>query len=135
MHLKNITQEKLSINNKPLLYIIVGSFNTLFALCLFPILFLSFNEVHYNILISISALLSTLVSFSTQAYFVFRKLDSLFYKFYKFVLFQFFIYLVNIFSMFILIELLAFNILITQIILTIIIAMSSYFIYRDKIFT
>ena len=122
-------------SNKPLLFIFVGLINTIFGISIFPIIYFLVEGLHHNFLVTLSTVLSVAFSYSTQKVFVFKTKKNFTNELKKYLPFQFLFYLMNLVLINIGVNLLKFNLLYTQVGITIGIAIISFFIYEKIVFS
>ncbi len=122
-------------SNKPLLFIFVGLINTIFGISIFPIIYFLVEGLHHNFLVTLSTILSVAFSYSTQKVFVFKTKKNFTNELKKYLPFQFLFYLMNLVLINIGVNLLKFNLLYTQVGITIGIAIISFFIYEKIVFS
>ena len=122
-------------SNKPLLSIFVGFINTIFGISIFPIIYYFSESLHYNFLVTLSTILAVTFSYSTHKFFVFKTKKNFINELKKYLPFQFLFYLINLALLNIAVEILKFNLLYTQIGITLGIAIISFFIYEKIVFS
>ena len=122
-------------SNKPLLFIFVGLINTIFGISIFPIIYFLVEGLHHNFLVTLSTILSVAFSYSTQKVFVFKTKKNFTNELKKYLPFQFLFYLMNLVLINIGVNFLKFNLLYTQVGITIGIAIISFFIYEKIVFS
>jgi putative flippase GtrA len=122
-------------SNKPLLFIFVGLINTIFGISIFPIIYFFAESLHHNFLVTLSTILSVAFSYSTQKFFVFKTKKNFSNELKKYLPFQFLFYLINLVLLNIGVNLLKYNLLYTQVGITIGIAIISFFIYEKIVFS
>ena len=122
-------------SNKPLLFIFVGLINTIFGISIFPIIYYFSESLHYNFLITLSTILAVTFSYSTHKVFVFKTKKNFINELKKYLPFQFLFYLMNLVLINIGVGILKYNLLYTQIGITIGIAIISFFIYEKIVFS
>ena len=122
-------------SNKPLLFIFVGLINTIFGISIFPIIYVFAESLNHNFLVTLSTILSVAFSYSTQKAFVFKTKKNFSSELKKYLPFQFLFYLINLILINIGVNLLKYNLLYTQVGITIGIAIISFFIYEKIVFS
>jgi putative flippase GtrA len=118
------------------LFLIAGSFNTLFGLITFTVLYMITSKyIHYIAILFISSFLSILVAFLSLKYFVFQTKGNHVKELVRCFITYLTILLVNSFLLYLSIEKLNFNAIASQFIITLILVICSFLSHKHFSFS
>ena len=122
-------------NNQFARYIGIGTLNTIVGILTYPILFYSMTPSMFSYIeiLYINFFITTLFSFVTTKYFVFRSDSSFVHEYIKFILIHILFLFINVYLLKMLVEDYSIHPVISQIIITIIIIFTGY--YYNKLVT
>lgn len=122
--------------NEQFRFLAVGLSNTLWGIVSFPILYVLLHSQieNYVLILTISYLLNTLISFVTQKIFVFKSKGNHLREFMKFSLLQVLIFSINLFFLPIAMKASGWGPVIPQIIFSFTVAVVSYFFHKQITF-
>lgn len=125
----------LSAHKDKILYVIVGIWNTVFGYASFALLYNILNvATNYVVIISLSYVLSITNAFVGYRYFVFKSKGGFFREYLRFYLVYGVAYIFNLVSFPVLVQYLNINAYLSQIIINIIVVMSSYVLHKNYSF-
>lgn len=128
--------QKLTIHQQQkLLFLIVGSYNTIFGYLLFCLLqiFLQ-NHFHYLIILSISHFISVVNSFISFKIFVFRTTGNWLFEYLKVNLVYLFYLLNNFWLLWLLVDIFNCNKFLSQLVSIIILTITTYFLHKNFVY-
>ena len=121
-------------NNSFLRYFLVGGWNAFFSLSFFYISIIFFGNSLYEVILFITFLVSTIQSYSSQKFFVWKRERANAKEFLHFFAVCGVQYLINSALLFVLVGLLHYSPKIMQLPVSIFIAISSYFYFKKRVF-
>jgi putative flippase GtrA len=108
-------------------FLMVGGLNTLFSLFLFAVLFwIGSDYFHYQVILIITHIISVTTSFMGLKWLVFRSHGTVVYEYLKTHLVYLFVLGANVVCLYIFVELLAVQVILSQVLATVVIVIVSY---------
>ena len=110
-------------------YLLIGILNTAFSFTFFPVFYFLLHDkkLNYEIILALAYIFTTLFSFLTQRFFVFKSRGNYINELSKFILFQFVIYIINIIFLSVVLPFNIINIIFVQIVFALMIFVMGYF--------
>ena len=115
-------------------YIYVGFWNTIFGLVIFQILIYFCQDLHYQVILFITFLISNFQSHFTQRKIVWKSKKNYFVEFIQFLSGSIFSYLINVAALAILTRVTTFKLMHIQFLITICLLVFSYVLHSKIIF-
>ena len=115
-------------------YIYVGVWNTIFSLAIFQILIYFCPDLHYQVILFITFLISNFQSHFTQRKIVWKSKKNYFIEFTQFLSGSVFSYMINVAALAILTQVTTFKLMHIQFLITICLLVFSYFLHSKIIF-
>jgi putative flippase GtrA len=134
MHIKSSVIIK-PLQSQIVRFLIIGTFNNAIGYLIFVCLFFVLKNIyHYQVILIISFMIMTPISYLNMKLLVFKTKKNYFREFSKFIASVIFIYIANAYSLFIFVEIIKFNILLSQFLSMLIAAIVSYLVNKVVVF-
>jgi len=124
------------LSNQKTKYLLVGSYNTIFGYLIFVSLFHYFSStINFSLLLALSHIISVTNNFFLYRSLVFKVREKIVRNYLRFHLVYFYVYIINLILLTILVNIMSWNIYLSQGLIIIITTILSYFLNKNYSFS